>query len=152
MQKILAILISTLMSLLLLMPLASAAVDASSGRADVMSFAGSFNQSVAIPVAPGRAGMQPGLALNYSSSMGNGLYGMGWDLDVTRIERETKEGSPLYTNADKFVLIMKGARQALVSVGAGEYRVANESAFLKITKSGDAWVILSLPRFNGLGN
>lgn len=50
-----------------------AAVDLSSGRSDVLSYAGSFNHKVNVAVAPGRAGTQPALTLNYSSSMGNGL-------------------------------------------------------------------------------
>ncbi len=125
----------------LLSPTASIAVDMSQGRTDVQSFAGSFTHSIPIAVAPGRAGMQPALLLNYSSSMGNGLYGMGWSLDITRIERESKHGTPSYTGADTFVLVMKGARQALVHVGGNEYRVANESSFLKITKADGSWTI-----------
>lgn len=118
-----------------------AAVDLSSGRSSVLSYAGSFNHKIAIPVAPGRAGTQPALQLGYSSAMSNGLYGVGWDLGITRIERETKFGAPRYTNADKFVMVMNGVRQSLVKVGAGEYRMANESAFLKITKQGNSWVV-----------
>jgi len=118
-----------------------AAVDLSAGRSDVLSYAGSFNHSVSIPVAPGRAGTQPALALNYSSNLGNGLYGVGWDLGISRIERESKFGRPSYTDADKFVMVMNGARQSLVKVADGEYRMANESAFLKITKVGNSWVI-----------
>ena len=127
----------------LLSSLAGAAVDMSKGRSDVASFAGSYSESIPISVAPGRAGMQPDLSLNYSSSQAskNGLYGLGWNLDVTRIEREIKNGAPSYTDADTFVLVMKGTRQALVNVQANEYRVANESVFLKITKSGNSWII-----------
>lgn len=107
-----------------------------------MSFAGSFSQSIPVPVAPGRAGMQPALSLNYSSSMGNSLFGHGWSMDLTRIEREIKNGGVLYTDEDNFVLVMKGARQTLVPVGGGEYRLGIESSFLKITKNANnSWTI-----------
>lgn len=140
MRRVFEVIIFALM--LSISSLAGAAVDMSKSRGDVASFAGSFSEGIPIAIAPGKAGMQPALALNYSSSAANGLYGFGWNLDITRIEREAKNGAPAYTNADGFVLVMKGARQALVRINATEYRVANESAFLKISKNADnSWVI-----------
>src|SRR5262249_36502506 len=41
---------------------------------------GSASYSIPIVVAPGRAGMQPALSINYSSRGGNGEMGMGWSL------------------------------------------------------------------------
>jgi len=130
-----------LMFMQLFTSMALAAVDMSASRGDVASYVGSFNHTIPIGVAPGRAGMQPALALQYSSSVGNGLYGYGWNLDVTRIELNTKMGAPKYNVTDTYLLVMKGARQALVHVGGNEYRVANESAFLKITKTSNGWTI-----------
>jgi len=120
---------------------AYAVVDMSQSRGDVLSYIGSFTESIPISVPPGRAGMQPALALQYSSAFGNGLYGYGWNLDITRIERDSRNGVPKYNTADKFLLVMKGARQALVPVGGNEYRVANEQSFLKITRTSFGWVI-----------
>jgi len=120
---------------------AFSAVDMSQSRGDVLSYVGSFNESIPIAVAPGLAGMQPSLALQYSSAAGNGLYGYGWNLDITRIERDSRKGAPKYDNSDTYLLVMKGARQALIPVGGNEYRVANESAFLKITRTVSGWEI-----------
>jgi len=127
--------------------LAHAGVDVGVGRSDINAHTGTFTTSIPIPVSPGTAGLQPALSLNYASGMGNGLYGLGWDLNLARIERSTKKGVPAYTDADTFVLVMNGSSQALVSVGtdpvsgAPSYRVKNESAFLKITKNADSWTV-----------
>jgi len=118
-----------------------AAIDMSVGRSDVAAYTGSFKTGIPIAVAPGRAGLQPSLSLQYTSGMGNGLYGMGWQLDIARIERSIKSGRPGYTNNDTFVLIMKGARQTLVKQASGEFRVRNEGAFLRIRKQGNGWLV-----------
>jgi virulence plasmid B protein len=41
---------------------------------------GSANYEIPIEVAPGRLGMQPSLALRYTSRAGVGLAGFGWSL------------------------------------------------------------------------
>lgn len=42
---------------------------------------GAFTYRIPIELPAGRAGVQPHLALNYSSSEGNGLLGVGWNLE-----------------------------------------------------------------------
>ena len=44
---------------------------------------GQASYSIPIVVPPGRKGMQPSVSLNYSSSSGNGLVGVGWNLGAT---------------------------------------------------------------------
>jgi RHS repeat-associated protein len=44
---------------------------------------GQASYSIPIVVPPGRKGMQPDISLNYSSSSGNGLLGVGWGLSAT---------------------------------------------------------------------
>lgn len=43
---------------------------------------GSSNYSIAISIPPGINGMQPSANLNYSSSAGNGLAGLGWGISL----------------------------------------------------------------------
>ncbi len=49
---------------------------------------GQASYSIPIVVPPGRKGMQPSVSLNYSSSSGNGVVGVGWGLSaVSSISR-----------------------------------------------------------------
>lgn len=61
-------------------------------------FTGSFSYSIPIAVPPGRSGMQPNIDLMYRSSNSHSWLGIGWNLEVGRIERSTKNGPPKYTN------------------------------------------------------
>ncbi|HUG84759.1 MAG TPA: SpvB/TcaC N-terminal domain-containing protein, partial [Euzebya sp.] len=47
-------------------------------------------------VPPGRADVQPDLALTYDSSGGNGWVGVGWDLGVGEVGIDTRWGAPRY--------------------------------------------------------
>ncbi|WP_421535045.1 SpvB/TcaC N-terminal domain-containing protein [Pseudomonas marginalis] len=55
--------------------------------------------SIPLPVSAGR-GFSPGLALQYSSGAGNGIFGIGWGLALPSISRETLFGVPHYTAQD----------------------------------------------------
>ncbi len=44
---------------------------------------GQASYSIPVQIAPGRHGMQPSVSLNYSSSAGNGIAGMGWNLSAS---------------------------------------------------------------------
>jgi hypothetical protein len=55
----------------------------------------------ALSVPPGRAGVQPDLALTYSSGGGNGWVGFGWDLSVGEVTIDTRWGVPRYDAANE---------------------------------------------------
>lgn len=57
---------------------------------------GDANISVPLTVPAGRAGVQPNLSLNYSSSAGDGWVGLGWSLDVGSVDVDTRWGAPRY--------------------------------------------------------
>ena len=73
---------------------------------------GSANYSIPIIVPPGTAGMQPQLALNYNSSGGNGVVGIGWGIDglsqisrcPTTLEQDGAINGVNYTNTDRFCI------------------------------------------------
>src|SRR5947199_10876133 len=55
---------------------------------------GTGSMSVPIATSPGRSGFGPQLALTYDSGTGNGPFGLGWHLSLTRIERKTAKDCP----------------------------------------------------------
>ncbi|MBO7492078.1 MAG: hypothetical protein J6T59_06530, partial [Bacteroidales bacterium] len=55
---------------------------------------GTANLSYPIEIPAGRQGMQPNLALTYSSGGGNGWLGVGWDISIPSITVETRWGVP----------------------------------------------------------
>ncbi len=63
---------------------------------------GAVSLALPLPISPGR-GFAPTLALNYSSSVGNGPFGIGWNKTVNAVTRRTSVGVPVYTDDDLFV-------------------------------------------------
>ena len=57
---------------------------------------GDARLSYPIEVPPGRQGLQPQLAVQYSSSGGNGWMGMGWDIPMQAVTIDTRFGVPRY--------------------------------------------------------
>ena len=54
--------------------------------------------SLPLPVSPAR-GASPSLSLAYNSGSGNGIFGLGWELGLASIKRETSKGLPRYYDA-----------------------------------------------------
>ncbi|HEV8200184.1 MAG TPA: SpvB/TcaC N-terminal domain-containing protein, partial [Candidatus Polarisedimenticolia bacterium] len=77
---------------------------------------------VPLEVPPGRHGLQPSLALRYSSAGGLGNAGLGFDLAVGSIERSTRLGPPRFDDTDTFVLNIGGASWDLVPIDAASTR------------------------------
>ena len=112
-----------------------------------------------------RGGAQPSLGLSYSSSGGFGLAGVGWDVGVPFIARQTDRGLPSYVdgsgfdpNQDRFVFnggqelvpicVVTGAELACAgalpgeampswSAGAQYFRARVEGSFLRFFWSSD---------------
>lgn len=108
-------------------------------RTDLMT--GAAVVGIPITVPPGRKGIQPNIALSYSSNSSNGICGVGWCLDLGSIQRNTKTGVPGYDNSDTFVANISGAGVELVDIGSGEYRSKQEGAFLKFSFDGTSWQV-----------
>jgi RHS repeat-associated protein len=110
-------------------------------------FTGALNTAVPIEVPPGRRGLTPQLALQYSSSAGPGVFGFGWDVPIGRIERSTTRGAPRCTGAhtDDFALVLPSGASKLVRTAPGSnyYRPAVEQAYVRAEKfqSQNHWVV-----------
>jgi len=109
-------------------------------------FTGRFTYSVPVEVPPGRQNSQPKLALNYNSSVGNGLCGVGWQFEIGKIERETRYGVPAlwttnttpiqYDDGKSFAISMGAINGHLVRVSPkgqspAEYRLSVDTSYLK---------------------
>ena len=88
---------------------------------------GAASSSIPIVVPPGRNGIQPKLALSYSSSKKrNGVVGVGWNLSMGSIQRNTRFG--LDYDENDYVVSMEGASGELVNQGS-YYGLEIEGAF-----------------------
>ena len=113
------------------------------GQASVSG--GQASYSMPIKMAPGRNGMQPNVSLNYSSSGGNGVAGVGWSLSAySSISRcpstwaqDSKVRGVQLDASDK--LCLNGQRLMAVSGNYGAdgtvYRTELDS-FAKVTQAG----------------
>ncbi|NQZ05943.1 MAG: hypothetical protein HRT35_02170 [Algicola sp.] len=107
---------------------------------------GAASYSVPIQLPPGRAGMQPGVSLNYSSNGGNGLVGQGWSLSAggsisrcaTTYAIDGRHDAVRYDNNDK--LCLNGQRLIVATGGYGAIGSTYHpemSPTTKVTLNGD---------------
>lgn len=109
------------------------------------SFTGSG--SFAIPFSlPHARGFSPSISLSYSSGSGNGIYGLGFSLQLGSIVRKTSNGVPKYDSTDVFILA--GAGELLPKYDSTEN--GYEKSEYTYTNEGDTWHIVAYrPRVEG---
>jgi len=126
-----------------------------SGQTDFQTdpFTGRFGYTVPLDLAPARHGSAPNLELIYNSANGNSWCGVGWDLDLGYIERETKYGIPVqwsggkavlaYDDSKGFLFSFKNKMSDLAQISSGTYRAQIESDFLQFqfNTSANEWVV-----------
>jgi hypothetical protein len=99
-----------------------------------------------IDIPPGRAGIQPSVAIQYGSAGGNGWTGVGWDVALPAITLDTRWGVPRYDagsetetyllNGEQLTPVAhRGALQARSAEKVFHTRV--EGRFERIIRHGD---------------
>ena len=68
---------------------------------------GTASFSVPLPFSPNRNGFTPQLSLSYNSGNGNGIFGIGWDVDLPAIQRRTDKKLPRYLDTNDVTKIIQ---------------------------------------------
>ena len=92
---------------------------------------GTANLSYPIDIPAGRQGMQPSLALTYSSGGGNGWLGVGWDISIPSITVETRWGVPRYDQSKESETYLFSGEQLATKDSAGNYEDLSHRAVWK---------------------
>ena len=74
-----------------------------------------------LDIPAGRGGMQPSLALTYSSGGGSGWLGEGWDIPIPSITIDTRWGVPRYDPDKESEVYMYKGEQLVARNGDGKY-------------------------------
>jgi hypothetical protein len=74
-----------------------------------------------LEVPPGRANLQPQLAVRYDSASGDGWLGMGWDLAVPAITVDTRWGVPRYGAGLETETYLMGGQQLTPMANRGQF-------------------------------
>ena len=72
-------------------PKGGGAIQGIDEKFQVNASTGTLSFSIPLPLSEGRSGFTPGLQLSYNSGVGNGLFGLGWQLSIPSIKRKTKK-------------------------------------------------------------
>ncbi|PIS04710.1 MAG: hypothetical protein COT81_04980, partial [Candidatus Buchananbacteria bacterium CG10_big_fil_rev_8_21_14_0_10_42_9] len=119
-----------------------------SGNFGVDELTGTFSFTYPITFPPGRAGMQPNLALQYNHQLKNvgSMVGYGWQLTIPNISRDNRFGVDALYNRNDFTLSLGGSSQlepiSVDANGYGSYGKKIESDFAKIEfNSSNKWLV-----------
>lgn len=91
---------------------------------------GSFSLDLVLP--PGVAGFAPRLTLSYSSGGSNGVFGLGWSLNVPKFQRNGEARFLRYDDSDPILLDDSGE---LVRLADGSYRPKVDLDFARILRT-----------------
>jgi RHS repeat-associated protein len=105
----------------------------------ISSAVGAVSDRIPIEVSPGRRNVQPHLFLNYSSMAGQGIVGLGWDLEIGKVARWRGDGTPTVGDPDAFAYVLAGAGGELRHAGNGVYRARLETLYREFRRSGNGW-------------
>lgn len=104
---------------------------------------GTSSFSIPLPFSPAR-GASPSLGLTYSSGAGNGVFGLGWDIGLSSIQRKTTGELPQYLDAVESDTFIFSDAEDLVP----EFKKRDDGSFEMDTD--DNYIINEKDSLNGL--
>ena len=134
---------------------------------------GTASYRLAVELPPGRGGFTPELALEYNTGNPNGALGLGWQMNIPFVQRQTEKGLPHYTlwpdgdgldndkdgevdDYDEFDTVIYSSKEEIVPVADGYWRLENESEFVRFRKVDNGWLATRRDgvalEFGGTGN
>ncbi len=85
-------------------------------------YSGSAIYKLPIVLPKGINDMSPNIFLSYSSQVANSPYGVGWNIPIGTIWRDTSHGLPKFDSFDTFIFELGSAGGKLASINGFEYR------------------------------
>ena len=104
------------------LPKGPASIEGFGQGGDTSPASGLPSLTYALEVPPGRAGLQPELALHYDAGEGAGALGLGWSLGLPAIERSLRTGIPTADAPAVWTLRGLGGGEELIEVTPGVLR------------------------------
>lgn len=115
---------------------------------------GTAKHAISFKVPAGTAGQTPSIGLAYEGGSGNGPVGFGWRMTVPFVQRQTEKGIPRYVDAANGIddnhdgavddsseldCFINEAKEELVGLAGGDFRVENEGSFIRYRRRGVGW-------------
>jgi RHS repeat-associated protein len=127
---------------ILALPTGAGAVGSAGQTFQTDPYTGTGRFEIPIESRTGHAGLAPALSLVYSTHGGDGIAGLGWSLNLSRVERRTDRGLPAFDDQhDTFTL----QGDELLPVGGDAYRLRIDERFARISHviedGRDFWVV-----------
>jgi len=118
---------------------------------------GTASYGVPLQAPPGRAGFSPEISLAYDSGFGNGVFGVGWRVNLPFIARQSEGRQPFYSDYpspdgvdndqdgemdefDEYDTYFFEGREELAPAADGTWRCRTEGRFIRFERVGQGWV------------
>ncbi len=84
--------------------------------------------SYPLNIPAGRQGMQPSLALTYSSDAGSGWLGVGWNISVPSVSVDTRWGVPEYSDTEESEVYLLNGQSLTMEGGYKANRMVKDTS------------------------
>ena len=109
------------------LPKGSGAIKSMDEKFSVNSSNSTAGYNIPLPFSKSRNDFVPAVSLSYNSGGGNGIFGLGWNIDIHSIARKTEQELPLYRDTiESDTFIFSGTEKLVPQIkkdNAGNYTI-----------------------------